>query len=63
MNIFRSEAHAQNWSKFDGDKAGVIPVPTMVQMVAHPLFRERLAPDYFGRGVELFRSFMEQTSG
>jgi hypothetical protein len=58
MNLFRSEEHVRQWAKFDPTSEGYIkPAAEIAALFAFPVFRERLAPDYFLRLRDLSREF------
>ena len=53
MNLFRSEEHVRNWSKFDqASEEGIISLDDLVKIFSCELFRRRLEPDYFSRRSE-----------
>jgi hypothetical protein len=63
MNIFRSEEHARNWPRFDqASVEGIVPLETLVQLFSGNLFKKRLEPDYFARGMYL-NEFMADVAG
>jgi len=54
MNLFRSEEHVRNWSRYDPASAdGVMPLKDYATLFGIRLFRERLEPDYVLRLLEL----------
>jgi hypothetical protein len=58
MNIFRSDADAREWSRFDPALGQVLPVEAIVAMSAHPLFSDRSRTDYYPRQEALFKDLM-----
>jgi hypothetical protein len=53
MNLFRSEEHIHNWSKYDLSAAeGILPLQDLVSVFSGSLFRKRLDPDYVSRSGE-----------
>ena len=57
MNLFRSEAHARNWSGFDPNAAaGLQPLSTLMAMFSSEIKRRRGRPDY----ISTFRDFNPQ---
>ena len=60
MNLFRSEEHARNWSRFQEDASdGTLSLAQAAQMSAAGLYRERLSPDYLERRAGLAEGFIE----
>jgi hypothetical protein len=54
MNLFRSEEHVHNWSRFDPESTdGIMPLRDYATLFGIGLFRERLAPDYVLRLPQL----------
>ncbi len=54
MHLFRSEAHAKNWSQYDPESAdGTMPLGDYATLFGIRLFRERLEPDYVLRLMDL----------
>ena len=52
MNLFRSEEHIRNWSRFDPTTMeGIIALPDLVELFSVKHFTGRLEPDYFSRGL------------
>ena len=50
MNLFRSEEHARNWSRFDpAFEEALQPLAYWVERFSAGMFRERGAPDYMSR--------------
>ncbi len=64
MNLFRSEEHAKNWSKYEPQSEdGILPLADWARIFSTALFRNRLQEDYLShRGdnmAELMRAFAE----
>ena len=60
MNLFRSEEHVRNWSRFRDDAAdGTVSLEQAAQLSAAGLYRERLSPDYLARRADLAEGFIE----
>ena len=54
MNLFRSEEHVRNWTRYDaGSVDGTMTLSDYAQLFGVSLFRERLAPDYLPRMMQL----------
>jgi len=54
MNLFRSEEHVLNWSSYDPTSAdGTMPLKDYAELFGGGMFRERLAPDYLPRMMQL----------
>jgi hypothetical protein len=52
MNLFRSEEHIRNWTRFDpATEEGIIPLPDLVNLFSVKHFTRRLDPNYFSRGL------------
>lgn len=50
MNLFRSEDHVRNWSRFDSaTEQGIVPLPSLVELFSGDFFRRRLEPGYASR--------------
>ncbi len=59
MNLFRSEEHIRNWSRFDPDAAqGIVPLADVVRLFSLDMFKKRLEPDYATRSHEYAREFL-----
>lgn len=53
MNLFRSEEHAKNWSRYEPESEdGILPIADWARIFSGPMFRERLRDDYLSRGAE-----------
>lgn len=59
MNLFRSEEHAKNWSRYEAESEdGIMPVADWARVFSGPTFRDRLHEDYLshrGEGMAAFR--------
>jgi hypothetical protein len=54
MNLFRSEEHVRNWTLYDAGSAdGTMPLKDYTTLFGVGLFRDRLAPDYLPRMMQL----------
>ncbi len=50
MNLFRSEEHAKNWSKYEPESEdGILPLAQWAEIFSEPLFRNRLQADYLSQ--------------
>jgi hypothetical protein len=50
MNLFRSEEHIRNWSRFDrAAEQGMVPLADLVKLFSGNMFTKRLEPDYATR--------------
>ena len=50
MNLFQSEEHVRNWSRYDPQSAdGIMPLADYATLFSTGLFRERLQADYLLR--------------
>ncbi|MFQ5381546.1 MAG: hypothetical protein ACE5EF_07985 [Dehalococcoidia bacterium] len=60
MNLFRSEEHAKNWSRYEPESEdGILALADWAKIFSGPLFRERLREDYLSRGREGGMAFRE----
>ena len=60
MNLFRSEEHVRNWSKFRDEAAdGTVSLAQAAQLSAAGLYSERLSADYLARRADLARGFVD----
>ena len=59
MNLFRSEEHIRNWSRFDpmADQ-GIVPLANIVTLFSLNMFRKRLEPDYVSRSGQYVEEFL-----
>ena len=59
MNLFRSEEHIRNWSRFDAAaEQGIVPLANIVKLFSLDMFKRRLDPDYATRSREYAREFL-----
>ena len=50
MNLFRSEEHAKNRSKYEPESAdGILPLAQWAEIFSTPLFRNRMQADYLSQ--------------
>ncbi len=60
MNLFRSEDHARNWSRFSLDtEQGIVPLANIVALFSGDCFRRRLEPDYVSHVPEYWGKVLE----
>ena len=60
MNLFRSEEHVRNWSKFEpGTEEGMLPLLDMAKVFSNNAFTRRMDPDY----VSHMQEYMMQVVG
>lgn len=60
MNLFRSEEHARNWSKFDpATEDGITPLDDLLSFFHGPIFERRLDPDYVTHFPEYMAEFQK----
>jgi hypothetical protein len=58
MNLFRSEEHAKEWSRYDPmSEESIMPVTDWAYVMGAEVFRKRLEPDYFDRMDENWEDF------
>ncbi|HTZ40079.1 MAG TPA: hypothetical protein VMB77_07980 [Syntrophales bacterium] len=59
MNLFRSEEHIRNWSRFDpATEQGIVPLADVVKLFSLNMFKKRLEPDYVLRVREYAGEFL-----
>lgn len=59
MNLFRSEEHIRNWSRFDpASTEGILTLPDLVKLFSANYFRRRLDPDWVSRSPEYLMEFV-----
>ncbi len=59
MNLFRSEEHIRNWSRFDPDtEEGIIPLDDLVKLFSGNYFRRRLDSNWVSRSREYAREMV-----
>jgi hypothetical protein len=63
MNLFRSEEHIRNWTRFDpATKEGILPLEDMVSLFSGNMFRRRLEPDYVTKYREYLGEWLTELS-
>ena len=59
MNLFRSEEHIRNWTRFDPATAeGIIPLADVVKLFSGDFFQKRLSLDYVSRNRDYLGGFV-----
>ena len=59
MNLFRSEEHIKNWSRFDpAAEQGIVPLAGLVRLFSLDMFKKRLETDYATRSREYAGEFL-----
>ncbi|HET6488639.1 MAG TPA: hypothetical protein VFG28_02665 [Syntrophales bacterium] len=59
MNLFRSEEHIRNWSRFDpAAEQSIVPLANIVKLFSMDMFRKRLEPDYVARVGQYAKEFL-----
>jgi len=59
MNLFRSEEHIRNWSRFDSaTEQGIVPLADLVKLFSLNMVKKRLEPDYVARCQEYVGEFL-----
>jgi hypothetical protein len=59
MNLFRSEEHIRNWTRFDPAAAeGIIKLQDVVTLFSGDLFQKRFSLDYVSRNQDYLRGFV-----
>lgn len=59
MNLFRSEEHIRNWTRFDPATAeGIIQLPDLVKLFSGDFFQKRLSLEYVSRNRDYLGSFV-----
>ncbi len=59
MNLFRSEEHIRNWSRFDpAAEQGIVSLADLVRLFSGNFFTKRLEPDYVTRRAEYVGDFL-----
>jgi hypothetical protein len=59
MNLFRSEEHIRNWTRFDPAAAeGIIPLADVVRLFSGDLFQKRFSLDYVSRNQDYLSGFV-----
>jgi len=62
MNLFRSEEHANNWSGHS-ESDQILSVAAVVGLLQHPMYRDRLDPDYYAKQPQLWDEFLAMMAG
>jgi hypothetical protein len=53
MNLFPSEEHIRDWTRFDPATAeGILPLEDIVRLFSGKMFRRRLEPNYVSNNGE-----------
>ena len=59
MNLFRSEEHIRNWTRFDPATAGgIIPLTDVVTLFSGDFFQKRLSLEYVSRSHDYLNGFV-----
>ena len=59
MNLFRSEEHIRNWTRFDPATAeGIIQLADVVKLFSGDFFQKRLSLEYVSRNRDYLSSFV-----
>ena len=59
MNLFRSEEHIRNYTRFDPATAeGILPLSDVAKVFSGNFLRKRLDPDYVSRNKEYLGEFL-----
>ena len=59
MNLFRSEEHIRNWTRFDPATAeGIIQLPDLVKLFSGDFFQKRFSLDYVSRNRDYLSGFV-----
>jgi two-component SAPR family response regulator len=59
MNLFRSEGHVRNWTRFDpATEEGIISISDLVKLFSGPYFRKRMDSDWVSRSREYAREMV-----
>ena len=60
MNLFRSEEHAKNWSKYESaSEDGILPLAEWAKIFGTRMFRNRLHEDYLSQRGENMSELMQ----
>jgi len=60
MNLFRSEEHIRNWTRFDpASEEGIISLQDLVKLFSGNYFRRRMDQDWVSRSREYAREMVE----
>jgi len=64
MNLFRSEDHVRNWSRFDATaEQGIVPLANVVHLFSGDFFRRRRDPDYASRSQKYWGAVLDVLRG
>jgi hypothetical protein len=59
MNLFRSEEHIRNWTRFDpASEEGIIQLPDLVKLFSGDFFQKRFSLEYVSRNRDYLSSFV-----
>jgi hypothetical protein len=59
MNLFLSEEHIRNWTRFDpATEEGILPLQEVATLFSGNFLRKRLDPDYVSRNKEYLGEFL-----
>jgi hypothetical protein len=59
MNLFRSEEHIRNWTRFDpATEEGIIQLPDLVKLFSGDFFQKRFSLEYVSRNRDYLSSFV-----
>jgi hypothetical protein len=59
MNLFRSEEHVRNWTRFDPATAeGIIQLADVVKLFSADYFQKRFSLEYVSRQQDFLSSFV-----
>jgi len=59
MNLFRSEEHIRNWTRFDpAAEQGIIQLADVFRLFSAEYFQKRLSLEYVSRQQEYIGSFL-----
>jgi hypothetical protein len=59
MNLFRSEEHIRNWTRFDpATTEGIIPFLDLVKLFSGPYFRRRMDLNWVSKSREYAREMV-----
>jgi hypothetical protein len=60
MNLFRSEDHVRNWSRFDpAAEQGIVPLSNLVGLFSGDFFRRRGEPGYASQNRKYWRAVLD----
>ena len=59
MNLFRSEEHIRNWTRFDpATEGGIIKLTDVVKLFSGDFFQKRLSLEYVSRNGDYLGGFV-----